>query len=1029
MFKKSTPTAGLKKEVKNTTNKKKETFMEPIQNVNASSLPPPPLPPSKKISSKDATYFNFMKSHLYDKTNKDHTMITNTRIGDKDKESGIFGASYFISDEDYPQFLKSYYNEVFEKKKPEYLTEKQLENIGPLLIDIDLRHDFNIEGRYYSQDHIEDILDNGYLEILKEVYYFDEETEFYIYAFEKNDVNRVQEKNVTKDGIHILIGIQCDHVTQQLIRKQMIHTMEEIWGDFPIINTWDDVLDSGISTGAVNWQLYGSRKPHFEPYKLTSIHKVSYDEDAENIVRNRIPLSQFNLKDNFEKLSARYTGNPAYVFNSDFSNFREEAIANGEVDIPDGNGRRTRNGAAAGPCAAISCGGLAGQSYSMMNSALSLNTIFQIKTREELTEVVNQFIDYLNSSSMDYKLKEAYDYTMALPQQYYGEGSYLKWIAVGWALRNTSDMLFIVWIAFSAKSPTFHFHEIRQLYEDRWLKFDLNNPNGLTILSIMRWCKIDANAEYKKIRENSIDYFIDQSLGIFEKDSDEKSKKGCGDFDIAMVLHHYLKSMYTCVSVKNNIWYRYDNHRWVEDDSGTTLRKTISIELRDMYRKKSIKLTELKANEPDETKAKMIGARIDKILDICLRLARTTDKKNIMTEAKELFYDPGFLEKLDTNPHLLCFNNGVVDFKTKTFRHGYPEDYISKTTNIDYIPVDLTRDADKIHSIEEFMHQLFPIKELHDYMWEHLASVLIGTSSNQTFNMYIGVGQNGKSVLISLMEMVLGQYKGDVPLSLVTDRRTKIGGLAPEMVALKGIRYAVMQEPSKGDRLNEGVMKQITSGIDPIQARAPYMPQSITFIPQFKLVVCSNEFMEIKSQDHGTWRRIRVVDFLSMFVENPVAGDKHKPYQFKLDRDIKEKFEIWKECFAALLVKKAFETNGVVHDCDTVMKSSNSYRQSQDYIAEFISDKIIDMPNGKVTKQELTQEFNAWYQNTYGNRGGPSIKDVQAYMDKRFGRFDIHKCWVNISINYNRNPVIVGSSSNHEEDDDEYDDDIDVDDL
>jgi P4 family phage/plasmid primase-like protien len=1028
MFKKSTPTAGLNKEVKNTTNKKKDSFMEPIENVNDSSPSPPT--PSKKISSKDANYFTFMKSHLYDRVNKDHTMITNTRIGDKD--SGIFGASYYISDEDYPQFLKSYYNEVFVKKKPEYLTEKQLENNGPLLIDIDLRHDFNIEGRYYSQEHIEDILDDGYLEILKEVYYFDEETEFNIYVFEKNDVNRVQEKNVTKDGIHILVGIQCDHVTQQLIRKQMIPKLEEIWGDFPIINTWDDVLDEGISTGAVNWQLYGSRKPHFEPYKLTSLHKVSYDEDAEHIVREKIPLSQFKLKDNFEKLSARYSGNPSFVFNTDFSNFREEAIANGEVvTAADGNGRRTRNGA---PTAAAggAIGGLTGQSYSMMNSALSLNTIFQIKTQDELTEVVNQFIDYLNSSSMDYKLKEAYDYTMALPKQYYGEGSYLKWIAVGWALRNTSDMLFIVWIAFSAKSPSFHFHDIRQLYEDRWLKFDLNNPNGLTILSIMRWCKIDAASEYKKIRENSIDYFIDQSLGIIEKDSDEKPKKSTGDFDIAVVLYQYLKSMYACVDVQAGIWYRYDNHRWVKDNAGTSLRKTISIELRDMYRKKSIKLTELKANEPDETKAKMIGARIDKILDICLRLARTSDKNHIMQESRDLFYDAQFFEKLDTNPYLLCFNNGVIDFKTKTFRHGYPEDYITKTTKIDYVPIDEKRDADKIHSIQEFMHQLFPVKELHDYMWEHLASVLIGTSSNQTFNMYVGVGQNGKSVLITLMDKILGEYKGDVPLTLVTERRSKIGGATPELVALKGLRYAVMQEPSKGDRLNEGIMKQITSGLDPIQCRSLYAGDCITYIPQFKLVVCANEFMEIKSQDHGTWRRIRVVDFLSMFVNNPVNGDKHKPYQFKMDPDITEKFNAWKECFAALLVKKAFETNGIVRDCDTVMKSSNSYRQSQDYIAEFISDKIIDMPNGKVTKQELTQEFNAWYQNTYGNRGGPSIKDVQGYMDKRFGRFDLHKCWVNIGINYNRNPVIVGSSSssNHDEDGDEYyEDDIDVDEL
>jgi len=48
MFKKSTPTAGLNKEVKNTTNKKKDSFMEPIENVNDSS-PSPPTPSKKYL--------------------------------------------------------------------------------------------------------------------------------------------------------------------------------------------------------------------------------------------------------------------------------------------------------------------------------------------------------------------------------------------------------------------------------------------------------------------------------------------------------------------------------------------------------------------------------------------------------------------------------------------------------------------------------------------------------------------------------------------------------------------------------------------------------------------------------------------------------------------------------------------------------------------------------------------------------------------------------------------------------------------
>ena len=36
------------------------------------------------------------------------------------------------------------------------------------------------------------------------------------------------------------------------------------------------------------------------------------------------------------------------------------------------------------------------------------------------------------------------------------------------------------------------------------------------------------------------------------------------------------------------------------------------------------------------------------------------------------------------------------------------------------------------------MEQLFPNEELRKYMWEHLASTLIGNNDNQTFNIYTG---------------------------------------------------------------------------------------------------------------------------------------------------------------------------------------------------------------------------------------------------------------------------------------------------
>jgi phage/plasmid-associated DNA primase len=108
-----------------------------------------------------------------------------------------------------------------------------------------------------------------------------------------------------------------------------------------------------------------------------------------------------------------------------------------------------------------------------------------------------------------------------------------------------------------------------------------------------------------------------------------------------------------------------------------------------------------------------------------------------MREVREQFYDKDFVETIDTKPYLLCFKNGVIDFNQKVFRRGQPDDNLSKTTKIDYIHLDDDKHRKQIDEINEFMAQLFPEEDLRNYMWEHLASVLVGVNRDQTFNIYI----------------------------------------------------------------------------------------------------------------------------------------------------------------------------------------------------------------------------------------------------------------------------------------------------
>ncbi len=92
----------------------------------------------------------------------------------------------------------------------------------------------------------------------------------------------------------------------------------------------------------------------------------------------------------------------------------------------------------------------------------------------------------------------------------------------------------------------------------------------------------------------------------------------------------------------------------------------------------------------DDERREYLKKKIGVIHSNKINLKKTTFKDHIMREAAEIFYDENFVRNMDTNKYLLCFNNGVVDFVNKVFREGYPEDYITKTTRINYVPYEDT---------------------------------------------------------------------------------------------------------------------------------------------------------------------------------------------------------------------------------------------------------------------------------------------------------------------------------------------------
>ncbi len=906
---------------------------------------------------------NIMKSNSTHKNNNlneylkrqakpdENNKATHTIIGDR--TLNIYGGAYVIHKEGLKEFYDVYHKSVFIDKQLNYLTERQLEENCPILIDIDLRYDYSVVERIHTKEHIQDLI-VLYLDELKSIIKFDSSTRFPIYIFEKPNVNRLEDKSLTKDGIHIIIGISLDRTAQLYLREQIIKNIPDIW-DIPKINTWDAVFDEGITKGAGNWQLYGSRKPGNQAYELTQYFMNTVDEDDGEIMTEELSIYEIispeKIRDNLFKLSAQYDEHPKYEYTEKYTKILEEKI-NKKAKVQNKN-----------------------KFIPLKQEDLSSLQLEDITSFEILQKLINKMLTEL--THQEYKVKEAHEYTQVLPEKFYEPGSHVLNTQVALALKHTDERLFLSWVMLRSKASDFEYSTIPDLLK-RWNSYFREKENGVTIRSIIYWAKEFNREGYEKVRNETCEAHIDYT--IFNPT----------DYDLAKILHYMFKDKYVCSDMKSKTWYIFKNNRWILD-RGQGLRLAISTDMYSIYDRKYNKLVEEAMGlDTTDSKQENLQKKIKKINEVKTLLKKTSDKNNIMREAMDIFFDHDFSRLIDTNPWLICFKNGVVDLKEKIFRAGLPSDYITKCTNIDYHEYNEETNKDTSNEIIDFMNKIFQDPSLNQYMWDHLSSVLIGENINQTFNIYHGRGSNGKSMLTDLMFMTLGEYAGTVPVSLITEKRPGIGGTSSEIMQLKGLRYAVMAEPKKGDKMNEGIMKQLT-GDSTISGRALYC-DSETFMIQFHLVVCTNTLFEMSSHDDGTWRRIRVCDFETKFYDsedwnqekvNALLKNKTYKYMVQKNKHLKDKMKKWTEVFASMLVKRAFENQGNVRNCQAIKDRTDEYKRDSNYIQRFVEEHIESDPEKTDKKLQLTdvhEDFKIWYKDHAPGERAIKIDELKNYI-------------------------------------------------
>jgi len=223
-----------------------------------------------------------------------------------------------------------------------------------------------------------------------------------------------------------------------------------------------------------------------------------------------------------------------------------------------------------------------------------------------------------------------------------------------------------------------------------------------------------------------------------------------------------------------------------------------------------------------------------------------------------------------------------------------------------------------------------------------------------------GSGSNGKSTLINLVEKAFGDYCGPLNVSYITSGRVASNSCTPEILKTKGKRFVVMSEPNEGDKLNVGKLKEMTGG-DTLSCRGLFK-DIVDFKPQFTVFLTCNYVPEVTSNDEGTWRRIRLIEFTSRFSENP---DINKNNEFLVDRKISDKIEKWAPTFLSMLLNIRINilNENNIPEPKEIIDATNRFSREQDILAQFINDKIIKYDNNNeiLTLQYLYTEYKTWY--------------------------------------------------------------------